>query len=50
MNYPDVLITFVNKPMIVALMFGFAGAVFVGIFLLRYWRARRAAGQTTKIV
>jgi hypothetical protein len=33
--------TIVNQPMIVALLFGFAGTVFVGIYLLRYWKARK---------
>ncbi len=44
-----VLITWVNQPMIVAILFGFAGAVFVGIYLLRYWRIRRSNGQPTKV-
>jgi hypothetical protein len=32
--------SWVDTPMSVALLFGFAGVVFVGIYLLRYWRLR----------
>jgi hypothetical protein len=39
-----------NNPMIVAILFGFAGTVFVGIYLLRSWRIRRKAGAETKLV
>jgi hypothetical protein len=46
---PVVETTWTNNPMIVAILFGFAGTVFVGLYLLRTWRARRKS-PTTKVV
>jgi hypothetical protein len=40
----------INTPLAVALLFGFAGTVYVGIYLLRTWRMRRARGAETKVV
>jgi preprotein translocase subunit SecF len=45
-----VIYSWTNNPMIVAILFGFAGTVFVGIYLLRSWRNRRKAGGETKVV
>ena len=39
----------INTPLAFAILFGFAGTVYVGIYLLRSWRARRKGGAETKV-
>jgi hypothetical protein len=40
----------INAPLAFAILVGFAGTVYVGIYLLRSWRARRSGGAATKVV